>query len=170
MTVKNKCGNGFVYVASINGKPMMSKIGFTNADPNERVSQLKRDYKGFNFKLFGCEEAEKPKTVEQQTHLFLSSKIFDREIFNVSPSSAMRAVRLCKSRRFGLATKSNILDFSSTSIKFYEYCNLNIDIAVRRINKFLFLNEARNISDIYKIGKIDDMESFVMSENFRGLK
>lgn len=161
MTQKHKKPNGFVYVARVEGKNRTCKIGYTLSKPSKRVAELKRCYKGLSFTLFDFVESESPSQLESQAHMFLKDRNESREIFNVSPSSAMRVLRLVEGKRFSVVDQDNLMQFASSSMKVFSFCKKHPETAIKRINKFLFKFNIIGSSLLFKQDLVDEFETFV---------
>lgn len=161
MSHEKQLSKGYVYVAGVNGDNSKSKIGFTRQKPKERISQLKRDYIDCDFYLKGFFESDTPGKLEYQVHEFLKSRLIERELFSVTPSSAIRCIKLIGSRRFAVVDEENILGFSCVSLPIYEFCKVDREKAIRRMNRFLFKMNIRLVGDLFSRRIECDFEKYV---------
>lgn len=127
---------GLVYVATVRGKSNLCKIGYTKLSPEKRVSELRRDYKGMEFDLAFSIESDEPKKLEAMIHRFIESKIYEREIFNITTSSAIRVCKAMVGRKFTVTTPSNMYGFNCIGGEdLFHKCNENRELASKAINK-----------------------------------
>ncbi|CAL9958682.1 hypothetical protein VPHD85_0038 [Vibrio phage D85] len=91
---------GFVYIAKVNGRIDLFKIGYTTKNPEARVEDLHKEYPSYSFSLAKSFKSERPRRAEQFAHELLECKRFHREIFNCTLSQAEAAIKECSNGRY----------------------------------------------------------------------
>ncbi|MCP4991332.1 MAG: GIY-YIG nuclease family protein [Colwellia sp.] len=113
---------GYAYIARVNGRNDLFKVGFTCDSPEVRVSALKRDYPNMTFELVRFYESNRPKAMENFAHEILKNYRFEREVFNCTLNQAESAVLEFKKGRY------TVVNSFDDAIKFVylvdiEMCN-----------------------------------------------
>lgn len=161
MSQKKANSKGCVYIAILRGEKRACKIGFTKKDPEKRVGELSSDYGGAYFDLYAFVKCDSPSSLESQVHRFLNRAKIEREVFSITPNSALRVVKVLVGRNFSVIDESNVRSFSCVSLDTYNFFNLNCDMATSRANKFLRKNNIRTVSDIFERSLDQEFEKFV---------
>lgn len=152
-----KPSSGYVYVASVVGNPNLCKIGYTTKSPEERISNLHKDYNGFDFELYRSFQFNRPARHELMAHNILSAARFDREIFSVTPIEGCFAVQRTIGKYFDFLTESEDevnkskdspweISGSNKTKRFFNYIMLNLSLSFQPEITF---NQFQNIINTY---------------------
>jgi len=147
---------GNIYIASVDQNPNWCKIGFTRKRPEDRVSELKRCYKGYTFSLFWSLEVTNPSQRESMLKRFFQDRVVHGEMFSVSPQEALDAANYIGERNFFVPWPSFVASMCSHSPLCEPSNNYFFYLCME--NKGRFLHVARRYFDLFDIKKFKDVD------------